>query len=433
MKPLTLPLEFAHLSATDLDLINDWLDEHPRRVVHDKLREKFNIDPSTDKLQRYDQKRLRARALAETTELKVDVHDFLALSNGQPTRFDQASLILIQKRVLELAADPKTKPGLLKDLFRIATYADRKAWVDHRKEINTARLALDNRKQDLREKQFEHQKSIDEKKFPAPEPPAPPLTPEQKQEKLWDIFCLSEEERARRRAKNKPATETSSCAFPRPGGEGQGEGVQNTSEAPFSSSSADAVLQCASSDPQSKIENQKSEMPCPSGANSASPLLVAGAARTEGQGEGVQSHSKAPLSITAIESCPLCASGIDHLSPESLAAHSDTYTVLRAEEFCAHERSVAGWNSANGDRPQYITQFQECPCGSPLPCPHDEPFPAYFWKLSPFSSSYANHLCERNIPYRQPIEFIPQLECLPNWFVDHTYDASRGDRPRRVW
>src|SRR3954466_9771380 len=272
MKPLTLPLEFAHLSATDLDLINDWLDEHPRRVVHDKLREKFNIDPSTDKLQRYDQKRLRARALAETTELKVDVHDFLALSNGQPTRFDEASLILIQKRVLELAADPKTKPGLLKDLFRIATYADRKAWVDHRKEINTARLALDNRKQDLREKQFEHQKSIDEKKFPAPEPPAPPLTPEQKQEKLWDIFCLSEEERARRRAKNKPATETSSCASPllvarAARTEGQGEGVQNTSEAPFSSSSADAVLQCASSDPQSKIEDQKSKIP-----STASPL-----------------------------------------------------------------------------------------------------------------------------------------------------------------
>src|SRR3954469_21241968 len=203
MKPLTLPPEFAHLSAADLDLINDWLDEHPRRVVHDKLREKFNIDPSTDKLQRYDQKRLRARALAETTELKVDVHDFLALSSGQPTRFDEASLILIQKRVLELAADPKTKPGLLKDLFRIATYADRKAWVDHRKEINTARVALDNRKQELREKQFEHQKTIGEKKFPEPEPPAPPLTPEQKQEKLWDIFCLSEEERARRRAKNK--------------------------------------------------------------------------------------------------------------------------------------------------------------------------------------------------------------------------------------
>ena len=84
----------------------------------------------------------------------------------------------------------KTKPGLLKDLFRIATYADRKSWVDHRKEINTARLALDNRKQDLREKQFEHQKSIDEKKFPAPEPPPKPLTNEQKQERIWDIFHI---------------------------------------------------------------------------------------------------------------------------------------------------------------------------------------------------------------------------------------------------
>src|SRR3954470_21586034 len=55
-------------------------------------------------------------------------------------------------------------------------------------------------------------------------------------------------------------TPSRASAFPLPGGEGQGEGVQSHSEAPFSSSSADAVLQCASSDPQSKIEDQKSEM-----------------------------------------------------------------------------------------------------------------------------------------------------------------------------
>src|SRR3954470_9754024 len=267
MKPLTLPPEFAHLSATDLDLINDWLDEHPRRVVHDKLREKFNIDPSTDKLQRYDQKRLRARALAETTELKVDVHDFLALSNGQPTRFDEASLILIQKRVLELAADPKTKPGLLKDLFRIATYADRKAWVDHRKEINTARLALDNRKQDLREKQFEHQKSIDEKKFPAPEPPPRKLTAAEKQEKLWDIFCISEEERARRRAK---------AGWPSPSQTSTSDVAQSNGQCGPHPAGSAAVRPGPST-----LGSVTTEAPSRA---SDSPLSVARAARTEGQG-----------------------------------------------------------------------------------------------------------------------------------------------------
>src|SRR3954469_1105284 len=337
MKPLTLPPEFAHLSAADLDLINDWLDEHPRRVVHDKLREKFNIDPSTDKLQRYDQKRLRARALAETTELKVDVHDFLALSSGQPTRFDEASLILIQKRVLELAADRKTKPGLFKDLFRIATYADRKAWVDHRKEINTARLALDNRKQDLREKQFEHQKSIDEKKFPAPEPPPRKLTAAEKQEKLWDIFCISEEERARRRAK---------AGWPSPS-------QTSTSDV------AQANGQCGTHPAGSAAVR-----PGPSSLDSAAgdfPLSVARAARTEGQGEGVLTSLPAhpcsePQSPSKIENqkqeikdssvqppCPLCLSGEPHLDPANLAKHSDAYTVRRAEEYWAHRRTEDAW------------------------------------------------------------------------------------------
>src|SRR3954466_2224802 len=374
MKPLTLPLEFAHLSATDLDLINDWLDEHPRRVVHDKLREKFNIDPSTDKLQRYDQKRLRARALAETTELKVDVHDFLALSNGQPTRFDQASLILIQKRVLELAADSKTKPGLLKDLFRIATYADPKSWVEHRKEINTARLPLDNRKQDLREKQFEHQKSIDEKKFPAPEPPAPPLTPEQKQEKLWDIFCLSEEERARRRARNKANADAAAAAQP--------NAQSATDPAPV----AQANGQCGTHPAGSAAVR-----PGPSSLDSAAgdfPLSVARAARTEGQGEGVLTSLPAdpcsePQSPSKIENqkqeikdssvqppCSLCLSGEPHLDPANLAKHSDAYTILRAEEYWAHRRTEDAWyqqqakhRRRGGNPPGYETKLKECPCG----------------------------------------------------------------------
>src|SRR4051812_2980556 len=264
MNPSKIPDELAGLTPEQLNIVHHWLDEYTYELLLPKLKAELGVDISRSKLSRYSCSRDLADDIEDATGLTVQVQDLIDMYNGQTTRFDEASLILIQKRVFELAADPETKPGLLKDLFRIATYADRKSWVDHRKEINTARLALDHRKQDLREKQFEHQKSIDEKKFPEPEPPAPPLTPEQKQEKLWDIFCLPEEERARRRAKNKAkaaAAETSSCAFPRPGGEGQGEGVLTDHS-----------------------------------------LLVARAARTEGQGEGVQSHSEAPLSITPIES-----------------------------------------------------------------------------------------------------------------------------------
>src|SRR3954470_11508772 len=200
MNPSTIPDELAGLTPEQLNTVHRWLDEHTYEVLLPKLKAELGAQIKRSKLSRYSCQRDLADNIEDATGISVQAQDLVDIYNGQSTRFDEASLILIQKRVLELAADRKTKPGLLKDLFRIATYADRKAWVDHRKEINTDRLALDNRKQELREKQFEHQKSIDEKKFPAPEPPAPPLTPEQKQEKLWDIFCLPEEERARRRA-----------------------------------------------------------------------------------------------------------------------------------------------------------------------------------------------------------------------------------------
>src|SRR5436190_2096654 len=200
MNPSKIPDELAGLTPEQLNTVHLWLDEHPYRVLVPKLKSELGVEITRSKLCRYSCSRDLADNIEDATGLIVQVEDLLNMYNGQPSRFDQASLILLQKRVLELAADSKTKPGLLKELFRIATYADRKSWVDHRKEINTARLALDNRKQDLREKQFEHQQSIDEKKFPAPEPPPKPLTLQQQQERIWDIFHIPEEERVRRRA-----------------------------------------------------------------------------------------------------------------------------------------------------------------------------------------------------------------------------------------
>src|SRR5436190_8238837 len=76
-----------------------------------------------------------------------------------------------------------------------------------------------------------------------------------------------------------------------------------------------------------------------------------------------------------------------NLAPINLAHHTNAYTVLRAEEYVAHRRSISGWMDTRRDPPEYISQLRECPCGSALPCPHHAPFPDYFWKLSPFSLS----------------------------------------------
>src|SRR6185436_12053955 len=242
MNPSKIPDELAGLTPEQLNTVHLWLDEHPYRVLVPKLKAELGVEITRSKLSRYSCSRDLADNIEGATGLTVQVQDLVDMYNGQPTRFDQASLILIQKRVLELAANPKTKPGLLKDLFRIATYADRKSWVDHRKEINDARLALDHRKQELREKQFEHQKSIDEKKFPAPEPPPKPLTLQQQQERIWDIFHIPEEERIRRRALNKADAEPVAASAVNPSG--QPEVGATTPPAP--SSVAQASCQCRS-------------------------------------------------------------------------------------------------------------------------------------------------------------------------------------------
>src|SRR3954469_20624215 len=224
------------------------------------------------------------KSFGDLSQIARDINHYAATGEcgaggegGQPgTGFHSATVHLIEKQALELALD-QSDHDRLKDLFRMKlahensqtkkTYNTHrveleKQKLEHRKQVAADRLALDNRKQELREKQFEHQKSVDEKKFPEPEPPAPPLTPEQKQEKLWDIFCLSEEERARRRAKNKAkaaAAETSSCAFPRPGGEGQGEGVLTDHSSQLTNESPSPVHSRSEHESQSKIENQKSK------------------------------------------------------------------------------------------------------------------------------------------------------------------------------
>src|SRR4051812_17825756 len=354
------------------------------------------------------------KSFGDLSQIARDINHYAATGEcgaggegGQPgTGFHSATVHLIEKQALELALD-QSDHDRLKDLFRMKlahensqtkkTYSTHrieleKEKLEHRKQVAADRVALDNRKQDLREKQFEHQKSVDEKKFPAPEPPAPPLTPEQKQEKLWDIFCLSEEERARRRAKNKPATETSSCAFPLPGGEGQGEGVLTDHSVPVARAAraegqGERVLTSLPADPctepqsPSKIENQKQE---------------------------IKDSSVQPP-------CPLCLSGEPHLDPANLAKRSDAYTILRAEEYWAHRRAEDAWYEQQTKRPdlkgrppQYRTRLLECPCGCALPCPHHKEFCDHFWKVSPHDPFYAQSLQDRNIPYREPKEFLAE-------------------------
>jgi hypothetical protein len=415
MNPSKIPDELAGLTPEQLNIVHLWLDEHPYRVLVPKLKAELGVEITRSKLSRYSCSRDLADNIEDATGLTVQVQDLVDMYNGQPTRFDQASLILIQKRVLELAADSKTKPGLLKDLFRIATYADRKSWVDHRKEINTARLALDNRKQELREKQFEHQKSIDKKKFPAPEPPPRKLTDEEKQERIWDIFHIPEEERVRRRALNKAARaeqnrpvqpELSTATVTQASCQsGSDSANSNTPVRPEPSSLGSQQIDHYPSSIAHSSTNSDQSYTSHLSHNSHHNLAPQVAQASLPAGSEASSLGPNSDFQSALRSCPLCSAPEPHLAPINLARRTNAYTVLRAEEYVAHRRSISAWMDTRRDPPEYISQLRECPCGSALPCPHHDPFPDYFWKLSPFSLIYQEHFQARNLPYREPREF----------------------------
>jgi hypothetical protein len=374
MNPSKIPDELAGLTPEQLNTVHLWLDEYTYELLLPKLKAELGVDISRSKLSRYSCSRDLADDIEDATGLTVQVQDLIDMYNGQPIHFDQASLILIQKRVLELAADSKTKPGLLKDLFRIATYADRKSWVDHRKEINAARLALDNRKQELREKQFEHQKSIDEKKFPAPEPPPKPLTLQQQQERIWDIFHIPEEERVRRRAL---AGWTPS---------NPGDTASSTPTATSVGTSAAAASGSTLSQTNKDNENpevRKNTTPSALSQSPNFPLLVAGAARTEGHGEGERSSL---------------------INPES---NNPVYCTPSGNPLRPDQKELATW-------PPSMTEVEKdiavLPSGIDHSIKASDPatWPMYYkWIRSRGNIALFDYLCQNQIRTATPLCYIP--------------------------
>ena len=137
----------------------------------------------------------------------------------------------------------------------------------------------------------------------------------------------------------------------------------------------------------------------------------------KGQGEGsLVSNSELNTQPSELPSvpphCSLCLRG-EHLSPENLQKNSESYTQLRAEEYWQYRRAEDAWYEQQAKRPgrvtprpEYLTQYQQCPCGSDLPCPHHEEFHPHFWTCSPHDPFYAQSLQLRGIPYRDPTEFL---------------------------
>lgn len=117
---------------------------------------------STNRLQRYREKIDLAAALEIADEDTLPAVDQLTnILAGRETNIPAAGIHLIQQRALALAASPKTSPTLLKDLFRILTYEDRKNDNAHRRQIAEQREATRKQTADDRRAMNEHRKKID--------------------------------------------------------------------------------------------------------------------------------------------------------------------------------------------------------------------------------------------------------------------------------
>jgi len=326
------------------------------------------------------------KSFGDLSQIARDINHYAATGEcgaggegGQPgTGFHSATVHLIEKQALELALD-QSDHDRLKDLFRMKlahetsqakkTYTTHRIELenqklDHRKQVAADRLALDHRKQELREKQFEHQKSIDEKKFPAPEPPAKPLTLQQQQERIWDIFHIPEEERVRRRAlagwTAANPVDTASWTPPantvgKSATAASGSTLSQTEKHNGNPAAMDkAVSQLHSPINPSTNPHQSHESHSSHNSHTFHP-------------QSVVPQCANPDAQSALRSCPLCSAPEPHLAPINLARHTNAYTVLRAEEYVAHRRSISGWMDTRRDPPEYISQLRECPCGSALP------------------------------------------------------------------
>jgi hypothetical protein len=133
MRKQALPPELANLADEQLAQVNYWLD----RFTYEKTRKLFfethGIDIGRMKLTRYNQRRLKARALSRPGQSSFTAADLIAIKNGTPIPDERLNNELLQRRVLDLVRNVKSAYEL-RELHQVVTYDQRR----HLKEKETA-------------------------------------------------------------------------------------------------------------------------------------------------------------------------------------------------------------------------------------------------------------------------------------------------------
>jgi hypothetical protein len=156
----------------------------------------FGVPIKYHKIRRYYHCWLHAKELHAHTAGAASHLEILSALHGEAAPYADLTHHFIQKAACVMAARPDNATTDLYRLMRIANNPATQELARERVHLQSQKLAFEKHK---------HTVSL-------PPPPPKPLTPEENQERIWNIFGLSEEERVRRRAANRVQAEREAAA-----------------------------------------------------------------------------------------------------------------------------------------------------------------------------------------------------------------------------
>jgi hypothetical protein len=152
MRKCALPSELANLTNEQIAQVDGWLDRFTFPKVQALFLETHGIPIGRGKLNRYNARRLKARALSNA-ENALTAADLVALKNGTPIPDDRLNKELLLRRTLQLVPQV-TSAFHLRELHQIATYEQRRAMIERDLQHKERMEQIGLSKADLREREL---------------------------------------------------------------------------------------------------------------------------------------------------------------------------------------------------------------------------------------------------------------------------------------
>src|SRR5688500_7275853 len=156
MRKCALPPELANLTSEQIAQLDGWLDRFTFAKVQALFLETHGIPIGRGKLNRYNARRLKARALGNA-ENALTAADLVALKNGMPIPDERLNKELLLRRTLQLVPHV-TSAFHLRELHQIATYEQRSAMTERDLQHKERMQQIGLSKADLRERELAFRK-----------------------------------------------------------------------------------------------------------------------------------------------------------------------------------------------------------------------------------------------------------------------------------